>query len=426
MLILPHRETRLALTLLLGVVTVASRSAAQPAPSAAPSESEQKEIQNALGADAAAKSRSPQPTPEPVPAASAPSGVGTQSLNPDISVIGDFAAGAFSDEDHLEAGAHDPKRNGFNLQALELAIGAAVDPYFRFDGNITFDLVEVDIEEAYATTLGLPAQLQAHFGQFLTRFGRLNTSHPHRWNFVDQPFALSRVFGGEGNRGLGVELSWLTPLPWYVELVGSATMAEGDETNRSFLNDTTRTVKGPVELEYVTAVKQFFPLSDDWSLAWGLSGAFGPNASGPRMRTAIYGTDLYLKFRPISYTSDTIVGLTSEWFFRRRHVPRGVIQDLSSYSELFWRFTLRWALAGRYEYGSPPLNSRWGNFGSDPLDPEWTAERHRVGTNLTFFPTEFSRLRAQVAVDLPAWRDPIWMAFLAAEVAVGAHGAHAF
>jgi len=38
---------------------------------------------------------------------------------------------------------------------------------------------------------------------------------------------LARVFGGEGNRGLGVELSYLTPLPWYVELVASVTGASG-------------------------------------------------------------------------------------------------------------------------------------------------------------------------------------------------------
>ena len=62
----------------------------------------------------------------------------------------------------------------------------------------------------------------------------------------------------------------------------------------------------------------------------------------------------------------------------------------------------------------------------DPEAPEWTGARDRVAAQLTFFPTEFSRLRAQGSVDHPAWADPIWAAFLSLEVSVGAHGAHAF
>ena len=72
----------------------------------------------------------------------------------------------------------------------------------------------LDYGTEYAAPL-LPHSLQARAGQFLTRFGRLNPTHPHTWDLVDQPFALGRVFGSEGNRGAGVELSWLTPLSWY-------------------------------------------------------------------------------------------------------------------------------------------------------------------------------------------------------------------
>lgn len=349
-----------------------------------------------------------------------------QSLNPDISVIADFAAAAFSSAAPLEIGAHDPDHNGFNLQALELALAASVDPYLRFDSNISFDLHGLDIEEAYGTTLGLPFRLQARFGQFLNRFGRLNATHPHTWNFADQPFALGRVFGAEGNKGLGVELSWLTPLPWYVELVGSAIMADGEASNRSFLGAESRRVQGPQDLALLSAVKQFFPLSDDWSLAWGVSGLYGPNPSGPGNRSAIYGTDVYLKFRPITSESPTIVSLTSEWYWRRRQVPGDIVQDVSSYAELFWRFAQRWAAAARYEYGSPPLAANGSKYGVDPLDPEWTGSRQRVALALTHYPSEFSHFRLQVSRDMPQWRDPIWAAFLTAEVSVGAHGAHAF
>lgn len=55
----------------------------------------------------------------------------------------------------------------------------------------------------------------------------------HQWDFVDQPFVLGKMLGPDGNRGLGAEVSWLSPLPWYLEVVLSSTMAN----TRSFYGD---------------------------------------------------------------------------------------------------------------------------------------------------------------------------------------------
>ena len=131
---------------------------------------------------------------------------------------------------------------------------------------------------------------------------------------------------------------------------------------------------------------------------------------------------MYLKYRPISRQSHTIVSLQAEGITRRRQSagPDGAtLVDTGLYGQLFWRFAQRWATAARYDYvtGAP----------GDPLDPEWVSERQRVAADVTFYPTEFSRLRLQGSADLPAYRpDPIYAAFLALEVAVGAHGAHPF
>jgi hypothetical protein len=345
-------------------------------------------------------------------------------MNPDLSLIGDFALAAFSPKHPHQTGDHDPKEPGFNLQQLELSLGAAVDPYLRFDSNIVFSLDGVEVEEAYATTLDLPGRLQARFGQMLTRFGRINPTHPHAWEFVDQPFVMGRIFGGDGNRGLGVELSYLTPLPWYVELVGSATRADGAETARSFYGAQNPGVGSPLDLLYVTAVKQFFPLSDDWSLFWGLSGAFGPNASGNDGRTEVYGTDLYLKYRPITRENPPIVSLQTEWLYRHRSLEVGTLDDYGGYAQLLYRFAQRWSGAGRFEYGSVARGSD-GNAAADPLDADWLRDRTRYTLALTHYPTEFSRFRLQASRDIglgPA----VWAVFLAAEVATGAHGAHSF
>ncbi|MEQ9323010.1 MAG: hypothetical protein RIF41_27840, partial [Polyangiaceae bacterium] len=159
------------------------------------------EIEAALGADAATSPDSAEATSTPAPTLAPtqpPTAAATAAaLLPNISVILDVASAVFSDDDNLQGGAHDPNSTGFNLQQLELSINKSVDPYFRFDSNIVFSLFGVEVEEAYATTIDMPWNLQVRAGQFLTRFGRINPTHPHSWDFVDQPFIMSKVWGGE-------------------------------------------------------------------------------------------------------------------------------------------------------------------------------------------------------------------------------------
>jgi hypothetical protein len=379
------------------------------------------EIEAALEKDAAdlAESRPHDEGPRGVAAA-------LQSMNPDISLILDLALAYFSDGDHLQSGAHDPQQTGFNLQQVEMFLGKAVDPYFRVDATLVFSEYGVEVEEAYATTLALPWNLQARAGQFLTRVGRINSTHPHSWDFVDQPFAIGRIFGAEGNRGAGTELSYLTPLPWYVEVVASATNAGGEATARSFFGPQPLPVESPLDVQWSLMIKQFFELGDDLSLLVGLSAANGPNSTGHDNRSDVYATDLYLRYRPIGDASDTLVTLQTEWFYRRRQIARDLLADVSGYAQVLWHLATRWDAAARYEYGSPARNLA-GAVGADYLDPGWIDHRHRVSANLTMWPTEFSRLRVQGSVDAPTWRpDPVYALFFAMEFSIGAHGAHSF
>jgi hypothetical protein len=411
--------------------TPPAEAAPAPAEDAADAEmsaEELAEIEAALGKDKAGTG-----TPAEAPPASGTS-TGTQLIRVgtsnnqwlDLSFILDAALAAFTSKEPLQTGSHDPNTNGFNLQQLELSIRSVVDPYFRFDSNIVFALAGVELEEAYVTTLDLPANLQVRAGKFFTRFGRINPTHPHSWDFADQPFALGRVFGGEGNQGLGLEVSWLTPLPWYVEVLGSATDAIGQATARSFLGGGGGRVVTPLDFQFTGAVKQFFELSDDLSLMWGLSSAAGPNPTGYRNYTNVFGTDVYLKYRPTTVASNTIVSLQAELLYRRRQVPGDLLSDYNGYAQVLWRFTQRLAVAARYEFGTA-ARGQDGRLANDPLDPDWTRMRQRISANLTFWPTEFSRLRLQAATDRANWRDERdYSAFLTFEAVVGAHGAHTF
>lgn len=343
----------------------------------------------------------------------------------DLAFLADLAAAWFSDDDPRMAGGHDPSGTGFHLQQLEMALGAAVDPYVRLDGNLVFSLYGVEVEEIYATALGLPAGLQVRAGQMLARFGRLNATHPHAWDFSDQMIVFGRMFGGEGFRGLGVELSWLLPLPWYAELVGSTHNADGGATMRSFYGNDDLGIDDPRDLVQVLALKQFWDLAPAWSLLAGGSAAVGPNGTGPTARSEIGGGDLTLKWTPHG-PSGRGARLQAEWLARRRQVPGASLRDHGGYAYALWQWNRRWQTALRYEYGSP-IRDQDGRPTIDDMDPDWDGERHRAAVAGTFRPSEFSRLRLQVNHDIMTWRPaPVSGVMLTAEFAVGAHAAHAW
>jgi hypothetical protein len=209
-------------------------------------------------------------------------------------------------------------------------------------------------------------------------------------------------------------------------VVGSVIQPAGEETARSFYGETDLGLDSPLDFQSLLAVKQFFPISDNWSLMWGGSLITGPNSTGPDRRTNVFAADLYLKYRPITRGSYTIVSLTAEYFHRRRQIPGDKLIDHNGYASLFWRFSRHWGVAGRYELGTPAKTiSR--DTGMDDLDPEWVDDRHRIAANVTLWPTEFSRIRLQGSVDMPGWvDDPIIAGMLSFEFNIGAHAAHTF
>lgn len=365
----------------------------------------------------------PELTPEELEAIQAatapePTAPGSASMNPDLSLILDVAAGWFSREDPEQLGAHDPSKTGFNFQQLELHAFANVDPHFRFDTNLVFSQFGVEIEEAYATTLGLPGHLMVRAGQFLNRFGRRNPTHPHSWQFLDQPLVLGKFFGGEGGRGLGVELSWLAPTPWYLEMVAAMSDAAGACCARSMLGGDDLGIHGLEDFLYTIALKQFWDVGTDLGLSFGMSLQTGPNASGLGNRTLLIGADLMLRYKPRG-GGHTSVDLLAEVLWRARELPGRNARDVGGFGELSWRIDREWALSGRYEWV--------GGVQDDPLDPEWTGARQRGALALDLYPSHFSRLRLQVGADAAEWKEDLgWMALLGLEVVVGAHGAHAY
>ena len=342
---------------------------------------------------------------------------------PDISFIVNVGFGWFFGDDHIRQGGHAMDENGFTLQGLEMAVSGAVDPYFRYDMN--FEFGHLHLEEAYITTLALPLNMQARAGYMNVAFGRQNPQHLHTWNYVNPPLSHTRFMGEEHFSGLGAELSFLLPLPWYVTIGGQMLDSKPESAlrSRSFgtvdFTDSGR-LDGLEDFVYAARLDQFFALSDNWSLDWGFSGAWGQSPYVPDNRVDLYGTDVYLKWRPIASGMDALaVALSVEYLFRMTQVPGDLVQDHGGYAQLDMQFTRRWMIGVRGDYTDIVA-------GVTP-DPEDIPERQwRGGTSVTFMPTHFSKLRLQYDVGQEERHNTYHAAFLQLEVGVGEHMAHKF
>jgi hypothetical protein len=287
---------------------------------------------------------------------------------------------------------------------------------------------------------------------YFTAFGRLNATHPHSWDFADQPLVNGRFLGGDGLRNPGAQLSYLTPLLWYSELLFSIQDGTG-ETAASFRNrgednvlfgrpTLDRELRGPQDLLFVPRWVNSIDLTDEQTLVLGTSAAFGPNDTGGTSRTQIYGLDAFYKWKPSNASGGwPFVKWQSEAMYRRFEAggvdfdsdgdgvtdtafpPKEVFDDWGIYSQVLWGFSKGWVAGLRGDY----LNQDKSEFTTDASrDNRW-----RTSPNLTWYPTEFSKIRLQFNHDeiqpVPGVRarneETIILQF---EFLLGAHGAHKF
>jgi hypothetical protein len=361
-----------------------------------------------------------------------------------------FALAASSERhlDRLEVGDHDPQQRGFNARNAEIAIDGAVDPYFEGFANIVLKLddnneTEIELEEAFMQTTGLPYGLQVKGGQFFDAFGRINATHPHTWEFADSPLVNGRLLGPDGLRGVGAQIAWTIPVPWYAQALFAIQNGRGG-TAYSFRNPgddgvfydrltIDRDASALHDMLYVPRLETSFNPSDTQTVLMGASGAFGMNDTGADTHTQIYGADFLYKWKsPRAEGGFPFVKWQTEAMYRRFEAGRGLdnrfpvdetFRDWGVYSQVIWGFRKGWALGLRGDY----LHMQESAF----TDDETRQSRSRISANVTWYPTEFSKLRLQYNHDFLeenaflASRD-VDSIFLQFEFILGAHGAHKF
>lgn len=399
--------------------------------------------------------------------------VGRGGTYMDISLVGTFAVGGSTANDiegGTQLGGHDPNQRGFTVQGAEVNFQGAVDPYFRGNANVVFQLDSggesfLELEEAWLETMSLPWNLQMRAGQYLTEFGRINTQHPHSWAFVDTPLVSGRLLGDDGLRNPGGRISWLSPTPFYSELFFGAQNSQG-ATAHSFRNDHEGAVflgrpngAGRVsslgDMLFTARYALSFNLTDNQTLLAGVSGAFGPNSSGTDSDTQIYGVDLYWKWKPanahggfpfVSWQTEAMVRKYQAGAFEWDSVganagvldpdeqdlngdgipdvlPRETLTDWGFYSQVLYGFRKGWVAGLRGDYVTRTSRANYETmFGDDPD----RLGRWRLSPNLTWYPSEFSKLRLQYNYDARKGMGvdhSVWLQF---EFLLGAHAAHKF
>ena len=322
------------------------------------------------------------------------------SSNPDIGVVADFRGSYFS------LG----KRNfDAYLNETEVSFQSVVDPYIRADFFVSFGRdpdthkYGASIEEGYLTTLSLPAKLQLKVGKFREAVGRLNPIHPHALPFVDLPNAYVNYFGEEGLNDEGVSLSWLTPAKFYQEVTFQATSGVG-ESPIFHRGDNNRFI-------YLGHIKNFFTLSDNATLEFGLTGITGPNDSSSN--TNIAAADITYKWKPVQMNTYKSLTWQNEIFFgNAKYAANKMSNSFGLYSFVEYQIAKRWFLTGRYDYAQKPFDKSIVEQAYS-LSAGWLA-------------TEFQKIEFEgkfTSVNVQPDYNQFWIRWI---FVIGAHGAHQY
>jgi hypothetical protein len=375
---------------------------------------------------------------------------GQSAFNPEISLILQGTAASLKQDPETyqitgfapSGGEVGPPRRGFSLSESELVVGGNVDPYFR--GQLVAALTpedEIEVEEAFFQTLALGRGFILKGGRFLSGIGYQNEIHQHAWDFQDAPLAYNAFLGGKLNDD-GVQARWVAPTNFLLEL--------GAEAGRG----------------------RSFPATDPNRNGAGAWSAFA-HVGGDIWRAGLS----YLRVKPSdrafedtdsldgattqSFTGESklwIADFVAKWsnfklqgeYFRREESGQLTYNDSGGsavfleltdnykstqsgwYAQAVYRFLPQWRVGYRYDrldHGDVSNGIVDNGLGPTAADFPLLMTDHNPTRNtlmVDWSPTEFSRVRLQLAQDksrVNVTDDQVVLQYI---MSLGAHGAHKF
>ncbi len=388
-------------------------------------------------------------TPSTPPSIAGPGG-GANAFNPSMSLIlsglytrtsrnpADYAITGFQLPTSTDIG---PGTRGFSLAESELGFAASIDPWLSGSANISLHPDDrVSVEEAYVQTTSLGEGFSFKAGRFFSNVGYLNPQHAHTWDFVDNPLAYQALLGTQYGDD-GVQLTWLAPLDRYVELgaeLGRGRRFPGSDTSRNGAGMTALTAHTGDDIgashSWRAGLSVLNAKASDQSL-------LATNASGAAVldsfngNTRVWIADAIWKWAPNGNATRTNFKLQGEYL---RSTRRGSLAyDVGNadrvggyravqsgwYVQGIYQFMPRWRVGLRTEQldaGSPDYGLNAASFANDGYRPK------KNTLMLDFNPSEFSRVRLQLAQDRSREGLSDTQLFLQYQMSLGAHGAHRY
>ena len=369
------------------------------------------------------------------------------AFNPGISLIlsGIYANRSQDSNFHISGfqagGEVGPGLRGLSLAESELGIYSNIDHYFY--GGINFSMHAddtVSVEEAFVQTSALPYGLTVKGGRFFSGVGYLNEQHAHAWDFVDSPLAYQAFLGGQYGDD-GVQVRWIAPTDTFVELgaeAGRGRIAgtEGKDKNGAGMGSVFAHVGGDIGISSSwRAGLSYLRASTDKRESPDLdaAGNFVTNSFNGTSRLWI--ADFVWKWAPNGNFNYTNFKLQGEYLNRREngnltydiHAANntaGYSADQSGwYVQGVYQFMPYWRAGLRYDRldgGSVDYASNSANLLATGYNPQ------RVSLMLDYSPSEFSRIRLQLAQDRSRDNATDNQIFVQYIMSLGTHGAHKF
>jgi hypothetical protein len=285
----------------------------------------------------------------------------------------------------------------------------------------------VNLEEGYITFTALPAGLVARVGKMRSAFGKINTLHNHVLPWIDRPMVTGNLVGGEDgidDAGFSVTRAFAGPKGLFLDATGQVFRGDSSDvfkaSNRS-------------DLSVVGHIRGYKDLNENTNVDIGASFARGHNDVGVNFAgakspgtfiTNLYGVDATLRWKPLRRSIyHSFIGRTELIWSDRGGLPAAFAGGVNSTAPPTQR------AFGFYASGDYQLGRRWfigGRF--DDSDRARAARLNDKGGSLvlTYWPSEFSQLRAQYRAAHYAENITANELRFQVQFVLGAHGAHPF
>ncbi len=377
---------------------------------------------------------------------------GANAFNPAVSLILSGTYGRIGENPDIPASgfAMSPNNHGysrsFSLKESELGISASIDP--QFSGVATIALAPEggsSVENAFVQTTALGNGLNLKMGRYFSALGYLNEQHAHAWDFIDQPLVY-RTFWDNQLSDDGLQLKWLAPTDTFVEL--GAELGRG----RGYPGTDRQDSNGAGAETLFVHVGDDIGISSSWRAGFSLHQTHQVNAISNNVPdlaataggvsdsftgdSKTSGVDFVWKYAPDGNTTVTNFKLQGEYFQRTQNGSltynlAAPVTDSYRVTQSGWyvqgvyQFMPNWRTGVRYDQLSSG-NAEVGTTNAANVISNYAYTPTRYTLMFDYSPSEFSRLRLQLAQDKSRADLVDNQIFLQYVMSLGAHGAHQF